>query len=1409
MPRWLKHFAFILLLVAYAGCSGSCSGCSGCGVTPLPGGFPKENRIENSTSVRVTKTGLDFIAQNLGALAPSLLGGSGNVNAGVVTFEVPSSDSDIKDPIFGAKIGTVHVCPAGPKPNANPPECVVEADLGKAKLNITTAAPHNIKVGGTLAVRLRKLPITGSGVAAIANATVVLDNGGKCSPVDYANIPVDVDVSIETDKNPAHGAREGYSKVKVVKVSIDQATIESSLGFCGGFSATILNVLKPLLIGQLIGGLTGTLQETVEKQLCTKQDPAAGVSCPNGSYPDAGDTCRYCTPNGTGQCPDDKAECVGMALGIDGNINLSSALSSLSPGTKGGFDFLAALGGLGVRDDGSGQTWGDLNPVGGGMTVGMMGGAEPKPITQCVPIANLTKPTNVPIPDELQDVNKLIDKGLPNWTGPGPHVGAAVNERYINYALGAVYNSGALCLGVGSSTLGSLLNSDTIGLLIPSFKDLARQKAPAPLALVLRPQEPPSVVVGKGTDIATDPLLKVTMNKLEIDFYVWSSDRFIRAFTAGFDIVAPVNLDVTPAGLAPVLDKVQVTNPSIKNSLLREDEKQAAKSLADIVASQIGSALGGAINPIDLSSQLSSFGLKLNIPPTVQGQGSPGLTRLEKGTERYLALFAGFEVAPATPGAIAPDFEADTTAELRDKRVRAEGLSLPTIDADNVPELELQLGSSRDDGSAFVEWQYRVNGALWRPWTSDRFVKVRSPELSIQRKHKIEVRSRVVGQPKTMDTTPAVVELRIDKTPPEVSFAKRPKNGALAVEVRDVVSERPFVKVRWALDQGSFGEWTTADALGEIAVEGASVLSVEAVDEEGNVAQKKHNLINGKEDASLAGSGSACGCRVAGEPSGSTSGWYALAGALVGIGVFARRRARLSHRAKVAGTFVAMAVASSFSGCSCGSDDETGKTKPGPQDQCPGLDSCEALEPGLVGAYASAAVASDGTVWVAGYNDLGYGTSVENGVAQYTWGDLVVGKWANDKVAWASVDGLPTVDPELEPGTAGGPPDPAYNDLDGFRGGLTEPGDDVGLWTSVALVKDQPRVAYFDAKNRGLKFASYDGKKWTVSSVQQKANSDLGRYAKLAYLGGKPVIAYLYVEPGADGGAKSGVRVATAGKDNPAGPSDWTFTDVYTDDKTPCRAYLCASGDCHAETLKCTASTTGCDPKCGTDEKCFDNAGTKQCQKIFGKNYPDAFPEAAGLYISLAEISGGLGLVFYDRVHGNLMAAKQQGGAWQPAILLDGQKTDASGPVDTGDVGIGASLFVDPAGDWHVAYLNGFDETLVYMKVAAGTTPGAPEVVDNGVITGGQAIVGIDSSIAVTGSGEVQIAYQDTTRGKARWATGAPSGATHTWSTKDLAVSDFAGGFNKILTAGGQTQVLTWWRRAKPRTEGDIAIVSP
>src|SRR5690606_32390809 len=104
---------------------------------------------ENSASLRLTDSGLGFLEQNLGTIAGLALGETMN---GVMTFEIPTTSGS-------ASIIDYDVCPDGPKPNANPPECVAEIDLGNAQLDIAPTAPHNLHITGALPLRLQKLPV--------------------------------------------------------------------------------------------------------------------------------------------------------------------------------------------------------------------------------------------------------------------------------------------------------------------------------------------------------------------------------------------------------------------------------------------------------------------------------------------------------------------------------------------------------------------------------------------------------------------------------------------------------------------------------------------------------------------------------------------------------------------------------------------------------------------------------------------------------------------------------------------------------------------------------------------------------------------------------------------------------------------------------------------------------------------------------------------------------------------------------------------------------------------------------------------------------------------------------------------------------------------------------------------------
>ncbi len=1422
MSRWLKYSWYAALAAIASGCAGSCSSCSSCGVTPLPGGFENAKRIDNAASVRITESGFDFLEDNLGSLAGSLLGDDTG-GGGVISFEVPSSSQNLLPTV------DIDVCPGGPDANANPPKCLFEADLTRANLNISSSAPHHIVVSGTIAARLQHLPVRVTALFIPSTPSIRLNSGASCNDAqrgNFANIPIDVRVSISTEKDPEHAARRGYSRVSIEQFSLNQDALSDSIAACGGgLTGPIINALKGFLMPQLVGPLIGNLTSTLDEQLCMSADPASGVTCPTGTTADGDGICRF--TNG---------DCVGTALGIDGNIDLSGMLASLSPGTEGGLDFMLSVGGEGTRDDGSGMLWGDLNPVAGGATLGMMGGAEPRPLTTCVPIVPSALPTGIPIPDEL------TSNTISGWTGDGPHLGIALSERFINHALAGAYNSGALCLGIGGETLGGMLTSDTLGLLIPSLKELARQQRTAPLAIVLRPQAPPLATVGNGSSLADDPVLRIGLPNLEIDFYLWSNDRFIRAFSAQFDLDVPVNLEVDEnSALVPVLEDIGVANPRLSNApLIREDKDAAAQTLASLLASQIGGALGGAIDPIDLNDSLSDLGLSLKIPPTVEGVGSPGLRRLQKGSDGFLGIFAA--LAPA--GAPYVHFS-ETEARVSSKQVDPAGLTLATANLDNIPRVIIDAKSSLDRGEQAIEYQYRLNQGYWRPWQQNSRLKVQDPSLRLQGRHQVEVRSRVVGEPTTVDRTPPVIEVLVDKSAPEVAL-KETDAGRVTISVYDVVSPASALEVRWQLDDGAFSAWTVAEGLEFIEVgQDARRLTVEVRDEEGNIGSQSQGLIRGRPDPTFASEG-ACDCSVPGATGAGRApvGLVALGGILLFAGLRRRRRGEAAqpgtvssahqttaladaaplgiakqrakgrstrHLAKVG----LIAIAASFNGCSCSDTDDpggnggsgaTGGTGGnGGSGGNPTCTNCETLAPGLVGAYASAVAAPDGAIWVAAYGDLGVIESPADGANTSLFGDLAVGRVADDgSVAWTAVDGLPAVDPSLPPGSLGGPPDPAFVDVNSYRGGLTDPGDDVGLWTSIQLGADGlPQVAYYDATNRALKFAQRDDQgAWTSHTVQVNARADIGRYAKLVLREGRPVIAFLAIEPGTGGRAQGIVRVASAQSALPRQGSDWVFADAAAG-PAPCRKFICADGEeCRAEDGVCATPLTTCDPNCGSKTKCYDLGSGPRCEDILDQRHVDTYPEASGLYIDLAVTGNGLGLIYYDRLRGDLYGVREEGGVWQTPVLFDGQ---GPGPSDSGDTGIGASLFIDSSGDWHVSYSDGITETVRYLKVTGGVTPGAPQVVDDGSTPDGRVVVGDDSSVWVNSNGTVFVSYQDATNGLLKLATHDGTG----WQVRTLNVDGWVNGATQVLDVQGAPRVMAHWRKAAPHAHGSVAFIAP
>lgn len=1398
LRHWSRNALLVVLFLIVASCSGGgcSSGCSSCGVQPLPGGYPKASAVTNAAAVRVTRPGLDFLQANIGTLASKLLGGSG----GVMNFNVPTSMTSI-NVIFTVNIT---ICPAGPKPNAMPPECVADINLAGAKLKIDSITPHAVKISGTVPVRLQSLPVDTS----LGSLTVELGNG-SCGSITYADVPIDIELPLIAE---TIAPRDGYMKVDaqnaVVNATIDQGIVQ----ICnGGFLGAVLGAFKSLIVSQFTAPLTNQIKSALTSAMCTKPVMGQNPPCPTGSMPDSGNAkCVY-----TSQ----PTVCVPTMLGTDGHMDLGSALASISPGTSGGLDFMLAANGDMDPAPGAAQVNGHTT---NGMTLGMFGGALPQPKTDCVPIAENPVPMGIPIPTQLKG-----DTITPWPMGDnGPHLGIALAGRFLNYSMVSVYNSGLLCLGVSTEQF-QALNSGLLSLLIPGVNKLTFEAKPASAAITTRPQAAPSIKLGGGTDIKKDPLLAIQLNKFAIDFYMWSDDRFVRVLTFTSDVTVPVNLTTKkdPAtnpngGIAITIGDLTIANGVVTNSdLLTDDPKSVATALQGILGGIVGQFVGKGIKPFDISSALKSVGLALTIP-------DGGIRKITSGNDDFLAIFGDLSLAAG-----AAMREVDTNARIVGKTVHPEAMALNNADRSKFPTLSVELSSPGYDGAEPLEYNWAIDDGTASEWTRESKLTIDTPALFLQGKHVLHVSARVVGHPESEDSTPANVPFAIDTLAPNATIQHT--DGTVAIKAWDLVSDDAALVGRYRFTDstghvGAWSEWEPVANLAALVAGDAHAVDGEVKDEEGNVGSVSSALVRGRPDPTLKPNGG-CGCSVPGSTSASPLAWGSALALLGGLALLAmrRRRASWTRASSIVGIGAVATIAATQQGCSCGGDGHTDQppsgTRCGPDCNTP----CQSANTvGLIGSYTSLAKAKDGTLWVAGYNEGD--TSDPHGAN--LWGDLVVGKYDSGKqqVAWATVDGLP---PARTDGTC--PP----SDPTGWRGGETDLGDDVGLWTSIALdANDNPMVSYYDASHAALKFASFDGQKWANHTVKQAAQSDIGRYAKLAVVNGKPVIAFLVMEKGMGGKVRSKVALAKATAAVPGSASDWAFEDAAVDENGPCRSKFCDVGQkCIKETSLCQAPATGCTPAdCGggggigaAAQACVTINGAATCGTVLDDKYVEAYPNGFGDYVALGVGAQGLGIVVYDRIHGNLVQVANSGGKWTTTILdgETGSRTPGSGPdggisaKDTGDVGVGASLFIAANGDWHVSYVNGFTESLQYLIVPSGNKPPmAPEIVDDGRGVGGMPygdgkhVIGDDSSISVDANGAVTIFYQDATAGTLHVATGTPSmGNTHKWSVKVVQQANkFAGFFPHLVP--GSPQVANWWRQTDHGAgvvTGDVSILSP
>jgi hypothetical protein len=352
-------------------------------------------------------------------------------------------------------------------------------------------------------------------------------------------------------------------------------------------------------------------------------------------------------------------------------------------------------------------------------------------------------------------------------------------------------------------------------------------------------------------------------------------------------------------------------------------------------------------------------------------------------------------------------------------------------------------------------------------------------------------------------------------------------------------------------------------------------------------------------------------------------------------------------------------------------------------------------------------------------------------------------------IAWQYVDGI---DP-------GAPVDTPH----GYRHGVSDPGPDVGLYTSIALTRaGEPRIAYYDASSGALKYSTGPGRFSTQVVQAGQGSLRVGLYAALDLdASDVPTIAFMAtgVSDGA-GGYKSELRLATAHGPRPATASDWTIATVDTT-PIPCSG-LCPTGTaCIKDAMvggmtnndpayaHCLAvNTVACASACSSSQACVNGA----CSAVESAVGSD-LPEGTGLFVSVHRAGGRLLLVYHDHEQGDLkLASGAPGGSFQVALIDGGTASD---------LGSFASAQAATDGTLHVVYRDVSAGRLLYKMVSpTGAVSPTAEVVDDGVRDDGVHPVGAGADLVLDGA-TPRVVYQDQTLATLEEARRAGPGWTH------------------------------------------------
>ncbi len=775
-----RLLAMGLFLVIGAGCGQSAS--CGCGDNAP---YPAEGLVvHQGMQLRLTPSGIETLEE---AVVPMILDAMGGESIGVC---IPANSSSY--PNYCHNNITCDDGSAGCQLDMRITDVnILPQDRGPG----TAGASPPDAIRAVVHVGELDSNITFRVLLANCNAHVYL-NGN-----DTIQLATNLAMRVDGNSERLSLVREG------ININADKLRVDIS----GGVSCWFADLFSGMITDMMIGQMEPEIEAALDSFLC--------IPCAEGCPP--GTTCNQ----SSGLCMAG-TQCAARPLGAEGRFDVADILASLAGGMGGGaaksrwIHYLMHTGNY-------------ADAIGQGLSIGMQAGMTSFH-HRCVPYQ--------PPPPADRIPRSTILEAEPS---PGGHPFAAaigVSRSFLDHALWAAYNTGALCIEVTSAAMPEL-NTSMLAFLLQSLNNLTDSEA-RPLLIKVSPRQAPTATLGAGRvdfDPATqtytlvEPLITVHLHDVDIDLFGFFFERYARFLTVNADLDLPLALVVTPDnGLLPVIGSLDgaITRLQVRNMEILSESPALMESLLPGLIGAFLPDLAGAIAEPFLLPEVMGFELDVKEIISIEN-------------ESLLGIFAGLQYS--TAGALSVAVKTSATlrqvdlpiVRLLDPRGRVEWSRFTGDHHDLWPTAEIAVAAEvpaqwRD---AEMEFSYRIGRSLWSVFQPGPLLRVRHPALLFPGRHVIEVRARPVGHYRALDPTPAQVLVDVDWTPPHIEAVELLVDGSDGVIIaRDDVSRATELRYRTQINDGDWSAWSESPRFA-LTGQGRLRVRAEVQDRAGNVAR--------------------------------------------------------------------------------------------------------------------------------------------------------------------------------------------------------------------------------------------------------------------------------------------------------------------------------------------------------------------------------------------------------------------------------------------------------------------------------------------------------------------------------------------------------------------------------------------